>query len=239
MTSKKIFYYLLLILSATTVIYSQEIRKNKYGLFVVDNIEIYKTIVAEDSNNLLIDLEEYIPGIKFDIRYATKNNFFGDAVYNVQKAFLRLPAAESLKKAQQELNKMGLGLKIYDAYRPYSVTVKFYEKYPDTNFVASAWKGSRHNRGCAIDLTIINLKTGKEIDMPTLYDDFTERASINYMDLPEEQIKNRKLLLDIMNHNGFIPYKSEWWHYDFKGWEKFELMDISFELLVLFRTTQR
>ena len=140
----------------------------------------------EDSSRLLIDLEKFIPGIKLDVRYATKNNFFGAAVYEVEKAFLRLPAAKALKKVQQELNKKGLGLKIFDAYRPYSVTVKFYEKYPDTNFVASAWKGSLHNRGCAVDLTVIDLKSGEEIEMPTEYDDFTERAGINYSNLPEE-----------------------------------------------------
>jgi len=227
-------FHLFLILSFTSAIYPQEIIENKYGLFVIDNIETYKTIVIEDSSKLLIDLEEFVPGIKLDIRYATENNFFGKAVYNISKAFLRFPAAESLKKIQHELNKIGLGLKIYDAYRPYGVTVKFYEKYPDPNFVASPSKGSRHNRGCAVDLTIVNLKTGEEIKMPTGYDDFTEKANVNYTNLSEEQIKNRKLLMDVMTSNSFIPYGSEWWHYDFKGWEKFELMDLSFEQLLYF-----
>jgi D-alanyl-D-alanine dipeptidase len=188
-------------------------------------------MTEEDSSRLLIDLEKYIPGIKLDVRYATKNNFFGQAVYKIEKAFLRLPAAKALKKVQQDLNKKGLGLKIFDAYRPYSVTVKFYEKYPDTNFVASVWKGSLHNRGCAVDLTVIDLKSGEEIEMPTEYDDFTKRAGINYSNLPEKQIKNRSLLLAVMVQNGFIPQKSEWWHYNFTGWENYELMDIPFEVL--------
>ncbi len=231
MTLKKIYCYFFVILSAA-FIYSQDIEKNKYGLNVIDDIERYKEMAEEDNSRLLIDLEKFIPGIKLDVRYATKNNFFGQAVYEVQKAFLRLPAAKALKKVQQELNKKGLGLKIFDAYRPYSVTVKFYEKYPDTNFVASAWKGSLHNRGCAVDLTVIDLKSGQEIEMPTEYDDFTERAGIHYNNLPEKQIKNRSLLLTVMVQNGFIPQKSEWWHYNFKGWENYELMDIPFEVLI-------
>ncbi|MGE5805781.1 MAG: M15 family metallopeptidase [Ignavibacteria bacterium] len=229
--SGKYFSSLIIFLILSINVYSQEIKKNNYGLYVVDNLKTYKALIEEDSSRLLIDLEKFIPGIKLDVRYATKNNFFGQAVYEVQKAFLRLSAAKALKKVQQELNKKALGLKIFDAYRPYSVTVKFYEKYPDTNFVASAWKWTLHNRGCAVDLSVIDLKSGEEIEMPTEYDDFTKRAGIHYNNLPEEQIKNRSLLLEVMVQNGFIPQKSEWWHYNFTGWEKYELMDIPFEVL--------
>jgi D-alanyl-D-alanine dipeptidase len=152
-------------------------------------------------------------------------------IYKSPKAYLRRPVAEALFKIEKELNSKGLGLKVYDAYRPYSATLKFYEVFPDTSFVASPRKGSRHNRGCAVDVTIIDLKTGKELEMPTSFDDFTEKASQSYMKLPENAIKNRKLLSEIMTKYGFVKYEPEWWHYDFKGWENFGLMDIPFEEL--------
>jgi D-alanyl-D-alanine dipeptidase len=152
-------------------------------------------------------------------------------VYNIPKAFTRLPVAKALKKVQNELKKENLGLKIFDAYRPYSVTVQFFKKVKDTNYVASPKKGSRHNRGCAVDLTIIDLKTGKEIEMPTAYDDFTEKAASNFNDLPVKIIENREKLKKIMANNGFKVFYTEWWHYDFNGWENYELVDISFEEL--------
>ena len=204
---------------------------NEYGLYVINNIETYNTLVEKDSNKLLVDIEKYITGIVLDIRYATNSNFVGEAVYNIPRAYTRLPVAKALKKVQNELMKENLGLKIFDAYRPYSVTVKFYYKVKDTNFVASPKKGSRHNRGCAVDLTIIDLKTGKEIEMPTEYDDFTEKASHNFKDLPENVLKNRQKLKEIITKNGFKVFTTEWWHYDFNGWENYELMDISFEEL--------
>jgi len=226
-----IYKNILLILLLFVTSKAQQITLNEYGLYVVDNPETYLSLVEKDSNKLLIDIETYIPDIVLDIRYATDNNFVGEPVYNIPKAYTRLPVAKALKKIQHELKKENLGLKIYDAYRPYSVTVKFFKKVKDTNFVASPKKGSRHNRGCAADLTIIDLKTGKEIVMPTRYDDFTERASQNFNDLPRDVLKNREKLKRIMTENGFKVFPSEWWHYDFKGWENYELMDISFEEL--------
>ncbi len=178
-----------------------------------------------------MDIEKIIPGIHLDIRYATKNNFTKQQIYQSPMAFVRKPVAEALLKIQVELKNKELALKIYDAYRPYSATVKFYEVYPDKEFVASPKTGSVHNRGCAVDLSLINIKTGKELEMPTPFDDFTEKAAHTYMDLPAKAIENRKLLKDIMTKYGFIQYDSEWWHYSYKEWEDFELMDISFEEL--------
>ncbi len=116
---------------------------------------------------MLVDLQKYIPGVVLDIRYADTNNFTGTKIYTQPRAFLRKPAADSLLKIQQILAEKGLGLKIYDAYRPYAATLYFYEVYPDTTFVAAPWKGSIHNRGCAVDLSIINLESGSELKMPT------------------------------------------------------------------------
>src|SRR3989339_1998824 len=151
--------------------------KNPYGLDIVSTREAYLKSIAEDENNRLIDLEQYIPGVVLDIRYADTNNFTHKKIYTQPKAFLRKPAADSLLKIQRLLAEKGLGIKIYDAYRPYAGTLYFYDVYPDTTFVAAPWKGSIHNRGCAVDLSLINLTTGEELLMPTPFDDFSPAAS--------------------------------------------------------------
>jgi D-alanyl-D-alanine dipeptidase len=122
-----------------------------------------------------------------------------------------------------------LGLKIFDGYRPYSVTVKFFDIASDKSFVANPKDGSRHNRGCAIDLTLINLRTGKELEMPTPYDSFAPEAASDFNNLPSEVIQNRELLRSTMEKNGFRVLNNEWWHFDFNGWKSFEIMDIPFE----------
>ena len=212
-------------------VYSQNSVKNKYGLNVISNLNEYKKLVEEDSTKKLVNLGELIPGIKLDIRYATKNNFLGKSVYDTAIAFLRQPAAYALLQVQKELKTNNLGLKIFDAYRPYSITVEFYEEYKDTTYVASAWSGSRHNRGCAVDLTLINLSTGKELKMPTSFDDFTEKAYSNYNNLPAKVIKNRSILKTVMKKHGFKNYTYEWWHFDFNGWKNYELLDLNFQQL--------
>jgi zinc D-Ala-D-Ala dipeptidase len=226
----KYFFTLFFLILSVPFLICQDL--NEYGVPVVDNPEVYYSLVQKDSSKMLVDLEKFIPGIKLDIQYATENNFLRKPVYEIPKAFLRLPAAESLKKIQEALNVKGMGLKIFDAYRPYRVTVIFYEEYEDTTFVASPWRGSRHNRGCAVDLTIIDLESGEELRMPTDYDDFTEKAHVEFENLDAEIINNRQLLLDIMQENGFKVYSHEWWHFDYEGWDKFELLDISFEELL-------
>jgi D-alanyl-D-alanine dipeptidase len=197
-------------------------------LGVISNAYMYKTLACDFPEKRLVDLETYIPGIALDIRYASKNNFTGKRIYPAAKAYLRLPAAQAIKNIEAYLRASDLGLKIFDAYRPYSATLKFYEVYPDTNFVAAPWHGSRHNRGCAVDLTIIHLDTGKELEMPTPFDDFTEKAGHQYMNLPDTILQNRALLKKVMTDNGFAHYDYEWWHYDFVGWENYKLLDIGF-----------
>ncbi|MFO7447174.1 MAG: M15 family metallopeptidase [Ignavibacteriaceae bacterium] len=209
----------------------QEKQLNEYGLYVVDNMSGYYKLVVQDSSKLLVNLQEYIPGLKIDVKYASDKNFLGEQVYPYAATFLRLPAAEALKQVQEELKKKNYELKIFDAYRPYSITVKMYITYEDTTYVASAWTGSRHNRGCAVDITIINSETGEEIIMPTGYDDFTEKAHPDYKYLPDDVINNRALLINTMSKFGFMVYTTEWWHYDFNGWENYELMDLNFEEL--------
>lgn len=203
--------------------------KNPYGLDIINSLEEYSSTVEADSSNLLVDLEKHIPGVVLDIRYATENNFTGKKIYTAPKAWLRRAAADSLLKIQQILAQEGLGIKVFDAYRPYAGTLYFYEVYGDTTFVAAPWKGSIHNRGGAVDLTLINLATGEELAMPTPFDEFSEKASYHYTDLPADVLANRDKLLKVMTENGFTFYEFEWWHFNIKGREKYSLMDISFE----------
>lgn len=210
-------------------IYAQVGQTNKYGLKIISTPSEYTQTVQADSNNLLVDLEKYIPGIKLDIRYATANNFMHEPLYKLPKAFVRLPVAKALKNIQVELAQDGLGLKIYDGYRPYRVTVYFYDKLQDSIFLAVPWRGSRHNRGSTVDLTLISLKTGKELKMPTEYDKISPKADVTYTKLPARILRNRNKLLTIMRKHGFEVYKPEWWHFDFKDFAKYDLMDLTFE----------
>jgi zinc D-Ala-D-Ala dipeptidase len=200
-------------------------------LYVVSDIEEYHHQVSQNPNMELVDLELHIDDLLFDIRYATPDNFTGEIIYTSPKAFLRRPVADALKKVQDSLSHYDLGLMVYDAYRPYAATVKFYEVYPDPDFVADPQFGSRHNRGCAVDVTLIERASGEEIPMPTDYDEFTERAHPEYMNFPEEVIANRSFLFDLMAHYGFTHYPTEWWHFDYEGWEDYPLMNLSFEEL--------
>jgi D-alanyl-D-alanine dipeptidase len=204
--------------------------QNKYGIKAM-KLDEYKKSVETSPENELINLEKFIPGLALEIRYATTNNFTGKKIYNLARAYARKPVAESLKKIQADLKKQGLALKIFDGYRPYSATVMFYETYHDTTYVASPYKGSRHNRGCAMDLTIIDLKTGKELPMPTEFDSFKKEAWPTTPVADPVIRQNRKTLIDAMEKHGFKVNASEWWHFDFIGWQKFAVMDIDFEEL--------
>lgn len=200
----------------------------KYGLAPVQ-LSAYREQVKKDPRKELIDLEHFIPGIVLDIRYATTNNFTGEKIYNLAKAFARKPVASELKKAQEEFRRHGYGIKIFDAYRPYAATVKFYEVYPDSTFVASPWRGSRHNRGCAIDMTLVDLSTGEELKMPTGYDAFVREAFPTHPVADEVIRRNRALLISVMEKHGFRVNASEWWHFDFRGYRDYEILDIPFE----------
>lgn len=204
---------------------------NPYRLDLISDTHSYDSLVITDPDNELVDLKEYIPGIVLDIRYATTNNFTGEQIYKSPDAYLKKPVASALENIQEELAHQGVGLKIFDAYRPYSATLKFYDVVKDTNFVAAPWHGSMHNRGCAVDLTIINLRTGKEMAMPTGFDDFTEKAAQSYDDLPKEVLKNRELLRKVMTGHGFEVYPPEWWHYNFRGCENSPILNLDFEQL--------
>jgi D-alanyl-D-alanine dipeptidase len=226
---KKLIF--LLAIFASFFANAQQTPTNPFGLNIINTYEGYKLAYQNNPDQELVEIKKVIPTIVLDIRYATKNNFMGQVMYKQARAFARKPVVAKLKKIQGSLLKQGYGLKIFDAYRPYAVTLAFYEKASDKNFVANPAKGSKHNRGCAIDLTLINLKTGKELPMPTLYDSFAPEAASTYSDLPPNLIKNRDFLIAIMEAHGFRVIENEWWHFDFIGWQDYELMDIPFEKL--------
>jgi len=179
----------------------------------------------------LMDLAKLDPKIKLDIRYATSDNFLSTPVYTSARAFLQRPAAEALLRAHRELMKQGYGLMIFDAYRPWYVTKIFWDATPPDKheFVADPAEGSRHNRGCAVDLTLYDLRTGQEVPMPGGYDEMSERSYPNYTGGTPEQRAHRGLLRAAMEKQGFKVFKSEWWHFDYRDWRHYAIQNIPFE----------
>jgi D-alanyl-D-alanine dipeptidase len=178
----------------------------------------------------LIELISLDDTIKLDIRYATENNFMGRKVYPEARAFMQKPAAKAIARVHKKLKKQGLGLVIYDGYRPWTITKLFWDTVApeQRKFVADPAKGSKHNRGCAVDLGIFDVKTGLAVPMPSGYDEFTDRASPNYTGGTEEERRNRDLLRSLMEAEGYTVNPDEWWHFDYKDWEKYAIYDISF-----------
>jgi D-alanyl-D-alanine dipeptidase len=186
----------------------------------------------------LVELVKLDPTIKLDIRYATPNNFTGRPVYREARAFLQRPAAEALVRVSRALKKKGYGLAVFDGYRPWFVTKLFWDLTPadKKEFVADPAKGSRHNRGCAVDLTLYDLRTGREVEMPSGYDEMTERALINYAGGTPEQRRPRDLLRASMEAEGFAVYEPEWWHYDYKEWKQYPILNLSFSEIAAHET---
>lgn len=179
----------------------------------------------------LVDVAKLDRRIKLDIRYATTENFLSTPVYSSARAFLQRPAAEALLRAHRELMKQGYGLLIFDAYRPWHVTKIFWDGTPPDKheFVADPAKGSRHNRGCAVDLTLYDLKTGREVPMTGVYDEMSERSYPTYTGGTAEQRAHRDLLRSAMEKRGFSVYETEWWHFDYKDWPHYGIGNTPFE----------
>jgi len=178
----------------------------------------------------LVEITKLDATIRLDIRYATKNNFLGKAVYKQSRAFLQRPAGEALVRVNQALRTQGYGLVIFDGYRPWAVTKIFWDVTPGDKkiFVADPSKGSRHNRGCAVDLSLFDLKSGAEVKMPSEYDEMTERAHINYECATPEAKRLREILRAAMLAEGFAVYEPEWWHYDYKDWKEYPILNLKF-----------
>jgi D-alanyl-D-alanine dipeptidase len=179
----------------------------------------------------LVDLARLDPKIKLEIRYATTDNFLSTPVYTSARAFLQRPAAEAVLRAHRELMKRGYGLLIFDGYRPWYITKIFWDATPPDkhDFVADPAKGSRHNRGCAVDLTLYDLKTGKGVEMTGGYDEMSERSYPNYAGGTADQRARRDLLRRAMEQQGFQVYDFEWWHFDYRDWPKYSIGNIPFE----------
>jgi D-alanyl-D-alanine dipeptidase len=181
----------------------------------------------------LVELTKLDPTIRLDIRYATTNNFLHRPVYSQARAFLQRPAAAALVRANEALRPQGYGLLIFDGYRPWAVTKLFWDSASaherEIEFVANPRNGSKHNRGCAVDLSLYDLKTGAEVKMPSRYDEFSERAYPDYPGGTAEERASRQLLRQTMEAQGFTVYKAEWWHFDYKDWPEYPILNVRFE----------
>ena len=220
--------FLLIIYSAA----AQGDLTNKYGLQLVQNEAAYTKSIINKPGFAMADLKKAVPQIEFDLRYATSNNFLHKAIYPpLSTAFLRYKAVTGLIAVQNELKAKGLGLKIFDAYRPYTVTEKIWKLVNDERYAASPEKGSNHNRGVAVDLTVIDLKTKAALEMGTDFDSFSDSAHHNFTALPGEVLQNRQLLKSTMEKYGFESFDTEWWHYTLPNAKQYELMNLSFKQL--------
>ncbi|MBI4584503.1 MAG: serine hydrolase [Planctomycetes bacterium] len=179
----------------------------------------------------LVELKDLDPSLRFDIRYAAADNFMGAAMYEEPRAFLQRPAAEALLRAHRALGEKGYGLLIHDGYRPWFVTRIFWEATPpeQRHFVADPSKGSRHNRGCAVDLTLYDLKTGEPAEMVSGYDEFSARAYPDYPGGASLQRWHRELLRRAMEAEGFQVYEYEWWHFDYQDWRRYPILNLRFD----------
>src|SRR6202046_2638362 len=179
----------------------------------------------------LVELVKLDPTIKLDVRYATTNNFLGTPVYTQARAFLQQAAADALLRAHRELQAQGYGLIIHDGYRPWYVTKIFWDATPDDKkiFVADPAAGSKHNRGCAVDLSLYDLKTGREVKMPSGYDEMTDRAFADSAGGPPEERARRALLRQAMEKQDFKVNPKEWWQFDYKDWNLYPILNVKFE----------
>jgi len=193
---------------------------------------IYWQQVKADSLHKMIEIKTFIPGVIYDLRYATTNNFTHTKLYkNGTSGFLRLPVVQALQKIQNDLTEKGYGIKIFDAYRPYAVTKKMWDLIHDDRYVADPAKGSGHNRGLSIDLTIVHLKDKSELDMGTGFDNFTDTAHHIFKELPLTVLQNRSLLKETMEKYGFKALDTEWWHYSWPNDRNYDVLDIDFKKL--------
>jgi zinc D-Ala-D-Ala dipeptidase len=203
----------------------KQIQVEFFYLFTVYCLlSTFQSPAQQKSNPALVDILSINSTIVLDIRYATENNFTHHKLYPVVKCMLRREPAESLSAVQKELKTRGFGLKVFDGYRPLSIQKKLWKAVPDDRYVANPAKGSRHNRGAAVDLTIVD-SLGHELEMPTPFDSFSDKAHCDYMKLSKNVLKNRALLERVMERHGFLRMSSEWWHFDFYSWGRFQILD--------------
>lgn len=181
----------------------------------------------------LVELVRLDPTIRLDVRYATANNFTGRPVYGEARAFLQRPAAEALVRVHRALEAEGYGLLVFDGYRPWSVTKEFWDRTPPglRKFVANPRQGSKHNRGCAVDLTLYDRRTGREVEMPSGYDEMSSRSAPDYPGGTAAQRQARDLLRRAMEAEGFTVDPNEWWHFNYRDWRRYPILNVPFSAI--------
>ena len=211
---------------------AQKLPISSYGLTYINTVQLYKESLQNHPEKQMLSLSN-IPGVVLDLRYAGKDNFLHRNLYpeDTRTTFLRKQAYEALDSVSQELAKRGLVLVIFDAYRPYSVTIDLWNTVKDERYAANPAKGSGHNRGISVDLTLADAKTHKLLPMPTGFDNFSDTAYQNFNKVDSKRIANRELLKHTMEKYGFLPLFSEWWHYSWPETGDFEVLDLSFQEL--------
>ncbi len=204
--------------------------QHEHGEQQVNMLETLWKIIEDPSGGLLhpplVNLASLQAGFVIDARYATTQNITGRRLYPANELYLAPEAAARLVRVQQKLKAQGMGLKLFDAYRPLSVQQRLWDQMPDERYVANPAKGSRHNRGYAVDVTLVDDK-GQELPMPTAFDEFSKKAHLDYQDLPAEVLKNRATLQEVMRGEQFEPLATEWWHFDAPGWQQQPVMDVN------------
>ncbi len=212
------------------LLFSQFVQAQE--LQIIHNIKVHQQQIASDSNYKMVELKSYVPSLVYDIRYATTNNFTRKQLYQKgNKTFMRKPAATALQQVQKNLAAKGLGLKVWDAYRPYAATKLMWDLIKDERYVANPAKGSGHNRGLAIDVTLIDLNTGEELNMGTGYDNFSDTAHQTFTNLPTDVLQNRQLLKQTMEVAGFVALPTEWWHFYWPNNNNYAVLNLSFNQL--------
>lgn len=210
-----------------------QLKESKYGVFYTDNGYYYDSATKADPALLLMDIRSLLPEVRYDLRYAGNNNFTKTILYppDTRYAFLALPALEGLVKATRVFDSLGYDVVIFDAYRPYSVTIRFWELIQNEDYVARPTKGSMHNRGLAVDLTLWDRKLNRLVDMGTDFDHFSDTAHHSFNHLPENVLQNRLLLKNTLEQFGFKPIATEWWHYVWPTAAIYPVLDIDFNTL--------
>ncbi|RYF89380.1 MAG: D-alanyl-D-alanine dipeptidase [Chitinophagaceae bacterium] len=202
------------------------------GLKIIATRADFLRSVKANPKNEMLPLKENIPQLQQELIYTTARNFTGKTLYpSITNTYMRKPAVFALQQVQKTLLQQGLGLKIWDAYRPYDATKKMWSIVPDERYAANPKYGSGHNRGVAVDLTLINISTGKELNMGTGFDHFSDTAHVYFTGLPEQVLENRKLLQSVMQANGFKVLDTEWWHFYLPESKQYDVLNLSFKQL--------
>jgi zinc D-Ala-D-Ala dipeptidase len=219
-------------LSAINVIPAQNFPISHYGLPYINSVPLYEASLVNHPEKQMIALKN-ISGIILDLRYASNNNFMHKKIYpgNIKTTYLRKPVYQALDSVNRFLAGLGLVVVVLDAYRPYSATEAIWKTVKDDRYAANPSKGSGHNRGIAVDLTLADLKTQKLLSMPTEFDNFSDSAHQDFEGLNSNLKENRKLLKEVMEKYGFIPLSTEWWHFSWPNDVGFEVLDLEFDQL--------